>query len=68
MPPRFHDLRHTFDALAISSSFGNLDVKAVSAILGHSNASMTLNVYADALENSKKSGVKSWTESSSNNA
>lgn len=58
VPPRFHDLRHTFATLAISSSSGNLDVKTVSAILGHSNAAMTLNVYADALEDSKKSGME----------
>lgn len=58
IPPRFHDLRHTFATLAISSSSGNLDVKTVSAILGHSNAAMTLNVYADALEDSKKSGME----------
>lgn len=56
--PRFHDLRHTFATLAISSSNGNIDVKTVSAILGHSNAAMTLNVYADALEDSKKSGME----------
>lgn len=56
--PRFHDLRHTFATLAISSSNGNIDVKTVSAILGHSSAAMTLNVYADALEDSKKSGME----------
>lgn len=56
-PPRFHDLRHTFATLAISSTNGNVDVKTVSAILGHSNAAMTLNVYADALADSKKSGM-----------
>lgn len=49
--PRFHDLRHTFATMAIGSG---LDVKTVSAILGHSNAAMTLNVYADALADSKK--------------
>lgn len=31
-----------------------VDVKTVSAILGHSNAAMTLNVYAGALADSKK--------------
>ncbi|MCI1431297.1 MAG: site-specific integrase, partial [Atopobiaceae bacterium] len=50
-PPRFHDLRHTFATMAIGSG---VDVKTVSAILGHSNAAMTLNVYADALADSKK--------------
>lgn len=49
--PRFHDLRHTFATMAIGSG---VDVKTVSAILGHSNAAMTLNVYADALADSKK--------------
>ena len=53
-PPRFHDLRHTFATMAISSG---VDVKTVSAILGHSNAAMTLNVYADALADSKKVGM-----------
>lgn len=57
VPPRFHDLRHTFATLAISSALGNLDVKTVSAILGHSNAAMTLNVYADALEGAKRAGM-----------
>lgn len=51
-------MRHTFATLAISSSNGNIDVKTVSAILGHSSAAMTLNVYADALEDSKKSGME----------
>lgn len=58
IPPRFHDLRHTFATLAISSSSGNLDVKTVSSILGHSNAAMTLNVYADALADSKREGME----------
>lgn len=49
--PRFHDLRHTFATMAIGSG---VDVKTVSAILGHSNAAMTPNVYADALADSKK--------------
>ena len=54
VPPRFHDLRHTFATLAIA---GGLDVKTVSAILGHSNAAMTLDVYADALADSKRAGM-----------
>lgn len=57
VPPRFHDLRHTFATLAISSASGNLDVKTVSSILGHSSAAMTLNVYADALEDTKRAGM-----------
>lgn len=58
VPPRFHDLRHTFATLAISSTSGNLDVKTVGSILGHSNAAMTLNVYADALADSKREGME----------
>ena len=51
-------MRHTFATLAISSASGNLDVKTVSSILGHSNAAMTLNVYADALADSKREGME----------
>lgn len=53
-PPRFHDLRHTFATMAIGSG---VDVKTTSAILGHSNAAMTLNVYADALADGKTVGM-----------
>lgn len=48
---RFHDLRHTFATHAITSG---QDVKTVSAILGHANAAMTLNIYSDALADSKR--------------
>lgn len=41
----FHDLRHSFATTAIASG---ADIKSVSSFLGHANASMTLNVYADA--------------------
>lgn len=43
--PTFHDLRHTFATYAIAEG---VDVKTVSSILGHSNAAMTLNIYASA--------------------
>lgn len=33
-------------------------MKTVSSILGHSNAAMTLNVYADALADSKREGME----------
>lgn len=55
---RFHDLRHTFATLAISSASGNVDVKTVSVILGHSSAAFTLNVYSDALAESKRDGME----------
>lgn len=41
--PTFHDLRHTYATAAIASG---IDVKTVSNSLGHSNAAMTLNIYA----------------------
>jgi hypothetical protein len=55
VPPRFHDLRHTFATMAIASG---VDVKTVSDLLGHANASMTLDVYADALADSKRAGME----------
>ncbi len=39
---RFHDLRHTFATLALQNG---VDVKTVSAMLGHSNAGLTLATY-----------------------
>jgi len=39
-----HDLRHTAASLAVSAG---ANVKAVQRMLGHANASMTLDVYAD---------------------
>ena len=39
-----HDLRHTAASIAISSG---ANVKAVQCMLGHKNAAMTLDTYAD---------------------
>ena len=39
---RFHDLRHTFSTHAIA---GGVDAKTLSGILGHTNASFTLDTY-----------------------
>lgn len=49
--PTFHDLRHTFATAAISEG---MDVKSVSSILGHTNAAMTLNIYASADPDAKR--------------
>lgn len=49
--PTFHDLRHTFATAAIAEG---VDVKTVSSALGHANAAMTLNVYADADPEAKR--------------
>jgi len=40
---RFHDLRHTFASLMISNGE---DIVRVSRLMGHANASITLNVYS----------------------
>lgn len=47
----FHDLRHSFATRAIAAG---ADVKAVAGVLGHTNAAITLNVYADADPESKR--------------
>ena len=39
---RFHDLRHTFATHALT---GGVDPKTLSGILGHTNASFTLDTY-----------------------
>jgi integrase len=48
-PPKLtiHDLRHTAASLAISAG---ANVKAVQRMLGHASAAMTLDTYADLLE------------------
>lgn len=53
--PTFHDLRHTFATIAVGSS---IDVKTVSALLGHADPAMTLRVYSDSLESSKRDGME----------
>lgn len=42
-PPTFHDLRHTFATVAVASGVGMNDVQK---ILGHSNISTTMDIYA----------------------
>lgn len=54
--PVFHDLRHTFATAAIASG---ADVKSVSSIMGHSNAAMTLNIYATADAEAKRRTMES---------
>lgn len=53
--PTFHDLRHTYATAAIAA---RVDVKTVSSQLGHANAAMTLNTYADADPDAKRRGAE----------
>ena len=50
----FHDLRHTFAAMAIAAGVG---VRTVASYLGHASVSMALNTYADVDPDAKKSAV-----------
>lgn len=57
--PTFHDLRHTYATAAIAA---HVDVKTVSSSLGHANAAMTLNIYADADPDAKRRGAQAVAE------
>ena len=46
-----HTLRHTFATRALESG---IDVKTVSAILGHKNVTTTMNIYQDVLPSQKR--------------
>lgn len=46
----FHTLRHTFATRAIESG---MDIKTLSEVLGHKNASITLNCYAHSMMDTK---------------
>ncbi|MCM1062799.1 MAG: site-specific integrase [Eubacterium sp.] len=52
---RFHDLRHTFATHAIA---GGVDAKTLSGILGHSNASFTLDTYTHTTTDMQKNAAK----------
>lgn len=56
LPPiRFHDLRHTFATHAIA---GGVDAKTLSGILGHANASFTLDNYTHVTTDMQKSAAR----------
>lgn len=54
-----HDLRHTAASLAISAG---ANVKAVQRMLGHTSAAMTLDVYADLLDDDLETVATAMSE------
>ena len=52
---RFHDLRHTFAAHTIA---GGVAAKTLSGILGHANASFTLDNYTHVTTDMQKSAAR----------
>ena len=51
----FHALRHTFATRALEAG---MDIKVLSSILGHAQASTTLNLYVHALPDHKKQSME----------
>ena len=51
----FHALRHTFATRALEAG---MDIKILSSILGHAQASTTLNLYAHALPDHKRQSME----------
>ncbi len=56
----FHDLRHTFATMLISSG---VDVRTVAALLGHSNVKETLDTYAEADPEAKRAALSKIQDS-----
>lgn len=51
---RFHDLRHTFATMALENG---MDVKTLSAIIGHVSSGTTLNIYAHVTDEMRRSAA-----------
>ena len=56
---KFHAIRHTFATRALELG---VDIKTLSEILGHANASITLNIYAHSLMEQKKIAIEKLNE------
>lgn len=55
----FHALRHTFATRALEAG---MDIKVLSSLLGHAQASTTLNFYAHALPDHKKDSMEKMVQ------
>ena len=56
---RFHDLRHTFAALALQNG---VDVKTISGMLGHFSVGFTLDTYAHVTTTAQKAAANTMNE------
>lgn len=56
---KFHAIRHTFATRALESG---VDIKTLSEILGHSNVTITLNIYAHSLMEQKISAMEKMNQ------
>ena len=56
---KFHAIRHTFATRALELG---IDIKTLSEILGHSNVSITLNIYGHSLMDQKKIAMEKFNE------
>ncbi len=52
---RFHDLRHTFATTALANG---MDIKTLSAIIGHNSAETTLNIYTHITDEMQQTAAK----------
>ena len=57
---RFHDLRHTFATNALANG---MDVKTLSAIIGHISSETTLNIYTHITDNMQRSAANKIEQS-----
>ncbi len=56
---RFHDLRHTFATMALEN---DMDIKTLSAMIGHISTETTMNVYAHATEEMQRAAARKIDE------
>jgi len=55
---RFHDLRHSFASLLLSSPNGGVHPKGVQELLGHSQINLTLDTYSHVISTMQSEAAK----------